>query len=201
MLEHFFDVKRVFYIAFLLLVLVYTGWLFKQTSSGISTAHTQNNHPDFFVKNIYAVEFNPNGEIYHTLKTPYLLHYPFQDTSYLTTPELLLYSQDRSKQPWNISARKGIARQGTKVINLIDNVIIHEPAGVNNSNLTIRTSELTIYPATNLAQTDKPVTFIEPGIEVHSIGMNAYLKEKRVQLLNQAKGVYDANETKDTPSP
>jgi LPS export ABC transporter protein LptC len=130
--------------------------------------------------------------------TPYLLHFPKNNTSIITTPHIVIYSpKEPLKKPWHITANEGRTTEGTNHITLEKNVLIHQPTGPQNSELSIKTEQLFIESKSNIAESPKLVTFTEPGITVTSLGMRAFLKEKRVLLLAQAKGVYDASQVEN----
>ncbi|MAZ39316.1 MAG: LPS export ABC transporter periplasmic protein LptC [Legionellales bacterium] len=196
MLRQFFGLRKVFGIAALILLVAYTSWLVKETGiSKRTTIDVNKNHPNFFAKNVHSKEFDSNGKLIHILNSPYLLHYPKKDSAVLTKPQFIIYSTKNDKAPWFVTANQGKTINGTDIIHLTGNVIIHEPQSKSNNNLTIKTEALTIYPKRNFAETNKSVSINEPGITVHSIGMKVYFKQKRVILLNQARGVYDEQKT------
>lgn len=72
-------------------------------------------------------------------------------------------------------------------------MIVHQKSGSNNQESTFKTEEVTYFPKEKRATTELFVTFEQPGNIVESTGMNAYLDEKRVELLHGAKGSYVPN--------
>lgn len=182
----------------LLILLSYAFWLNRNTfTTPVMNTSSPDNVPDFFIKDINVLEFSPEGTPLHALKTPYLVHYPVGDTALLTKPYFIAYSEKADKQPWFISADKGKTEHGTNILHLIHHVLVEQTNAKSKPSLTLKTEQLTIYPKENFAQTEQPVTIEEPGIEVNSIGMKVYFKEKRVELLNHTAGVYDVS--KATP--
>ena len=196
MLRHHFDIKKSLFIGVLIIILSYTLWLVQETTGSSTSKNKEDNRPDFFAKNVYATEYDKFGKLSHILQTPYLLHYTYQDTSDLTTPAFTIYSDKDAKQPWHITSKTGKAIHGTTIVDLKGNVIIHQPAGPSNNDVVIHTEALTVYPKQNFAQSNLLVTIDEPGINVSAIGMKVYFKEKRVELLQSARGVYDQSKSK-----
>lgn len=196
MLRHHFDIKKSLFIGLLIIILSYTFWLVQETTGSNTAKKKQDNKPDFFAKNVYATEYDQTGKLIHVLKTPYLLHYAYQDTSDLTTPDFTIYSSKDDKQPWHITSNTGKTIHGTDIVDLNGNVIIHQPAGPQNNDVLIRTEALTVYPKKDFAQTNQLVTIEEPGVNVTAIGMKVYFKEKRVELLQSARGTYDQSKAK-----
>jgi len=203
MLKDHFAPKKVLGICGLIILFAYSGWLAKETTTPSTKQPVQQNHPDFFTKNLHAVEFSEQGKILHILKTPFLLHYPLKNSANLTTPHFIIYSDDTNgndKAPWHITSDKGHTKNGTDIITLIGHVVIHQPKSKNNNDITIKTSKMTVYSKENYAITHQPVTIEEPGIVVNAVGMKVYFKEKRVILLSQARGVYDEKEANNANS-
>jgi lipopolysaccharide export system protein LptC len=183
--------KYYFLNALLLLIAIisFFGWYqFKANPKNTTTPASI----DAFATGIHGVQFDELGQKQGEMESPKLLHFTSDDSSVLTTPLLTLYSKD-NKAPWSISAQTGKTFNGTQKIDLIDNVVIHQPPGAQNQDTIITTSLLHIFPNQKLANTDKPVTLIQSGIKITSIGMNAYLDKKHVTLLSQARGFYDPN--------
>ena len=61
----------------------------------------------------------------------------------------------------------------------------------NQAPFTIDAEEMNYIPQTNLAETLSHVTVTQAGNTIQSEGMKAYLAENRLELLHQARAVYD----------
>ncbi len=182
----------------LFLLVVYTGWLLKQTQQTTFVSSKNDSLPDFIAHDVVAIETDNTGKLHNKFISSEIVHYAKDDTAFYDKPHIISYSATE-KQPWDITANHGQSIHGTKKLILWDDVNIHEPEGAMNNDTRITTSRLIVYPSQNYAETDEPVTFIEPGLVVHSVGMKIYFKEKRVELLNQARGEYDASKAKNKP--
>jgi lipopolysaccharide export system protein LptC len=178
----------------LFMLVCYTGWLLKEMNKSSFVTPEDNKHPDFIINNVIATETSETGSIKNKFMSPKVVHYNDNDTYFYDSPHVIAYPSD-GKAPWDITAVHGKSINGTEKIILWDDVKIHEPQSTQNNDTWITTSWMVIFPKQNYAESDKPVTFTEPDLTVHSIGMRVYFKEKKVELLNQAQGVYD--ETKD----
>jgi lipopolysaccharide export system protein LptC len=201
-MRYLLNIKKIFFIAFLIILLAFTLWLNQDSASNNSTIslNQTDETSDFFIKEAYAIEFDTNGDPIHILKTPYLEHYPKNNTSIFTKPEFTIYSEHRDQPPWFIFADEGRTEAGLDIVYLIHHVLIEQPNATGHITNTLKTEKLTVYTKKNIAETAEPVTIEQPGLEVHSIGMKVYFKEKRVELLNQARGVYDASQTNQSNS-
>ncbi len=174
----------------LLLGVAYTGWLLFQSSTfAPDVTQGKQFRPDIFMQDVKVVETDETGKVVKHLTSPKLVHYPKDDKTQITQPVYVVY-QDNQKQPWVIKATMGTSYNGGKKIVLQDNVNIHESQGTNNQDTLITTSSLTYFPKKDLASTKKPVTIQKPNLKITAIGMNAFLAEKRVDLLSNTRGIY-----------
>lgn len=183
--------KYYFLNALLLLIAIVSFFGWYHFATNLSTAKKETSI-DAFATGIYGVQFDELGQKQGEINSPKLLHFSSDDSSLLTTPLITLYSKD-NKAPWIISSQTGKTFNDTQKIDLIDNVVIHQPSGAQNPDTVISTSLLHIFPNEKLANTDKAVTLVQSGIKITSVGMNAYLDKKQVTLLSQARGFYDPN--------
>lgn len=191
--------KKYYFINALLLLLAvvsFFGWYHYTTNPGKAKTTAI---IDAFAIDIDGMQFDVSGQKQGELKSPKLLHFVSDDSSLLTTPHLTLYSKN-DKAPWTITSQTGKAFNGTEKVDLIDNVVIHQPTSAQNQDTTISTSLLHIFPKQQLANTDKSVTLVQSGVKITSIGMNAYLDQKHVTLLSQARGFYDPTKAQPTHS-
>jgi lipopolysaccharide export system protein LptC len=140
------------------------------------------------VKAIYT-RMDEQGLLASQIYTSKMTHYPHDDVSKFTDPRIIIFTQDR--QPWNVTAEQGVSQHGITQVTLQNNVNVHQNAGPNNQELTLTTSSLTIFPETQTAYTNQPVTIIQPGTVINSVGLHADLKKGVVELLSKASGVYE----------
>lgn len=146
------------------------------------------NSPDALMEHVTALILDKQGKPKLKVITPKLVHFPENDTTHFTSPELTLYR--RSPKPWFITSLHAIATQGIEHIDFWDNVVVHHAADENNPATIIKTTMLTVYPNKNLAQTQNHITMTQPSLTVSAVGMNANLKTGDIKLLSQARGIY-----------
>lgn len=184
--------KRTFFLATILIfALIFSGYLIRQiTSNRATAAHNSTDTPDSFMVNATYLRMDQNGNLHNKIFVTKMLHYTNNNMSDFTNPKVIIYGKDQS--PWNITANYGQSEAGIEKVYLWNNVKIHQAASTNNSEMTITTTKLTIFPQTQSAETDQPITIIQPGEQVNSVGLKANLQKGEVQLLSQAKGVYQA---------
>ncbi len=187
--------KQAIIYILLFIAVILSCWLMywyvlKQTSVTITKPTT----PDAFAKQVVAIRMDENGNILNELFTPYLIHSPVNNTTTFVTPHLVF--QTPSKEPWHVYADHGQMQQGDQTIVLWGNVKAIQAAGPNNPATALTTTAATLYPKLKQASTDQPVTLVQPGIIVKSVGAHVDLKQNTVDLLSQVSGEYQSNVAK-----
>ena len=150
----------------------------------------QDTTPDWYMTNMTATTYDEQGEVKGILQSPKLVHYPKKNITHMKTPYFILYDKDRI--PWHITSTYGkIYQDKIEKVYLWDNVIVQQMPAPHSDQTTLLTSELTYYPKTSFAHTNKPVTITQPDSEMQSIGFNANLKKGLIKFLSQSQMEYD----------
>lgn len=181
--------KQAAWLFITLILLACSGWYF---------AHLNKVHPldddtlsstiDTTVSGLTVQQFNKEGALINLLSTPLMQHIPKEDIHLLTTPHIIITQEDQPA--WEINSLHAKSFEGGKKIIFINKVIVHQKADSKTPESTLKTEEVTYYPKEKKATTNLLVTFEQPGNMMQSQGMNAYLDEKRVELLHRARGRY-----------
>ncbi|WP_419420882.1 LPS export ABC transporter periplasmic protein LptC [Legionella sp. D16C41] len=184
--------KQSAWIFCLLIVLSCSGWYFASSPKGekLDTA-TLAKTPDSIAIGLKVQQFDSKGALAHSLESPQAKHIPEKDIYIFATPHIVLKQENEPN--WDIHAQKALAFEKGKQINLRGNVVIHQEKGLKSPESTLKTEELTYFPEQKFATTNLAVIFRQPGSVIHSEGMNAYLDQKRVELLNNAHATYEPN--------
>ncbi|MFI4962358.1 MAG: LPS export ABC transporter periplasmic protein LptC [Legionellales bacterium] len=181
--------KQLCWLGLTLLILTSSGWYFTHLKKiTLLDKETLTTTIDTTVSKLTVRQFDTKGVLINLLKTPLMQHIPKDDLTLLQTPHIII-SQD-NKPSWEIRSVKAKSFNGGKTITFINQVVVHQKPDEKNPESTLKTEEVTYYPKEKKATTDLPVTFEQPGNVIQSTGMNAYLDEKRVELLHQARGSY-----------
>jgi lipopolysaccharide export system protein LptC len=143
--------------------------------------------PDSFMVDMEYTGFDAAGQWSSRLKSARVTHYPDQDSSALESPKMTSRS---GLLTWIISSNRGTARQGLKVVYMVDQVEVDRIHATKGKTLTLLTSTLDAYPPEKWAQTDKPVTIVQPGSTVHATGLTANLDTGDIYLLSRVEGTY-----------
>jgi lipopolysaccharide export system protein LptC len=185
--------KLIFLTLVLLIAAGVTTWFSLQIVKNTDKQYSAQPHnPDGIAFDVTYIDMDKNGLTAHIIYTPKLTHYPYQNSSIFLKPNIFI--NNSNKQPWHITADSGTSKYGTKIINLVGNVKLHQKPGPNNKELTINTTKATIYTQTKFVKTDQPVKILEPGSTITAIGATADLNKKIVNLLSQVKEIYVPDE-------
>lgn len=182
--------KQLIWLSLTLGILFCSGWYY----ANLKTINRLNNDAlsttiDTTVSQLTVKQFSPEGTLINILTTPLMEHIPKDDVNLFQDPHIVISQIDEPS--WDIRSKRAKSFDGSKRITFMEQVVVHQNQGDKNSESTLKTEEVTYYPKEKKATTDLFVTFEQPGNLVQSTGMNAYLDEKRVELLHQARGNYD----------
>lgn len=144
--------------------------------------------PDAYMESITAVMLDQQGRPKMQLKAPKLVYYAQQDATYLSFPELKLYS--KSPQPWLITSQRAIARQGYSAVDFWEDVHIQRTASLTESATLIETSHLLIHPDEKTAETRDSITLTQAHTLIKAVGLFANMDTGNINLLSQTWGEY-----------
>ncbi|MEE9452565.1 MAG: LPS export ABC transporter periplasmic protein LptC, partial [Gammaproteobacteria bacterium] len=175
-------------ISLLAIALSFAVWYyFKPNIYKVNTS-TSPASPENIIINMHATVFDSQGQPTRILSTPELRSYA-DDTSVLDHPQITIFNE--SEQPWEIQSVHGRTENNNEKITLWQDVVLYQAASADQPESTITTSKLDHYPQENMAETDQPITFQQPGVVVNSIGMRAYLDTEIIDLLAEVNGYYE----------
>ncbi len=185
-------IKQATWICILLIMLASSGWYFARSKPSLTLdAQTLSKTYDTIIYDLRVRQFDTQGQLTHWLQTPQLTHIPENNIHELKTPYIKVTQKNEAS--WEIHAQEAIAVQGGKQVTFRKKVIISKQNDNHSPETTLKTEEITYFPKDQLATTLKDVTFVQSGNQVQSTGMKAYLAENRIQLLSNARGIYDSS--------
>jgi len=144
---------------------------------------------DFFAVNAKRTQFREDGRLHSELTSPRVEHLLGSEVSLLETPNLLLH-QD-SAQPWRIQSETAEVSPDGKRVELKGNVRIHLH-DEHERDVLVTSSRMTLLPEEQYASTGAAVRIATAQGVSSGIGMQAWLKERRLNLLKTARGQYEA---------
>lgn len=172
-----------------LITLIGTRWFYMDPAIVMKLdEHTLSTTPDQIIHELNVQQFDKKGRLIHSLETPLMHHIPTNNTHWIKTPHILISQEN--KPSWDIRSDEATAVNGGQKLTFNHNVIIHQEKDAHTSESTLKSESLTYYPKTKIATTKKDISFEQPGHQIQSTGMRAYLADNRV-LLKHARGKYD----------
>jgi len=161
-------------------------FLTQATSDTVSPAVST--QPDAFMKQVVAIMLSRSGAPTLRVESPSMTHYTDNDSTQIETPHVVIYRE--SSQPWQVDAKHAVATHGLNTIHFSEHVVLHHPNDSDTTDTTLLTEGLTVFPDTEKAETDLPVTITQPNAMMQGIGMLSDLKEGTIRLLTQIRGQY-----------
>lgn len=149
--------------------------------------------PDAWMENVDATFMNKDGKVMMKVHTPSLTHYAKNDTTFLKTPQFLLYRRS-SLTPWRIQSGEGSATQGMNNIRLSNTVTLHHPGDALQPATWVNTDQLMIHPNEKIAETAEMATFTQPSFTIRGKGLHADLNTGDIRLLSETRGEYAFNQ-------
>ncbi|CEG56339.1 LPS export ABC transporter periplasmic protein LptC [Legionella fallonii] len=182
-------VKQAIWILFTFIILTVSGWYYVNIESIAKLdSDTLSSTVDTTVSQLTVRQFNSEGLLTNLLTTPLMQHIPKGNLHLFQTPHIIISQEDQPA--WEIRSKEAKSYDGGQKIIFSKHVVVHQNPGNKAQESTLKTEEVTYFPKEKKATTDLFVTFEQPGNVIESTGMNAYLEEKRVELLHQARGSY-----------
>jgi lipopolysaccharide export system protein LptC len=171
------------------LLAAFSWWLREavDTSSTVTPAR----HPhlaDYVTYGLTLIAMNPAGKPDYRLQAASMRHYLDDGSSELDLPRLTSFRQ--GNPPWRVSAEKGWSSANGDELRLLGRVTLDRSAGPQSEEIRIITSDVTLRPKEDYAETQKQVTATMGQHELESLGMRLFLAEDRLQLLSNVRGVY-----------
>ncbi len=181
---------RVFPLVLMLALALLSFWL-ERTARDTSEPSSPNRHDaDYSVERFTITDYGVDGAPVSTLSAVKMVHYPGDDTTVLAAPQLV---QTRPARPRLVlSADRGtLSRDGADVY-LNDNVLLVREPTDQVSEARMRTSYLHLDRARQLATSDREVQVEEPGRTLAGRGMEYDNAARRLTLLSQVRGNFEA---------
>lgn len=174
----------------MLLLLAATYWLNLQVQpAGPGTNKNLRHDPDYIIENFTATTLDTKGKIRFVMSAKKMLHYPDNDTTFLTSPQLA--SMTAEYPPISMTASTGEVSSKGEDVYLRDEVLIVRPAYANKSELVFNTNYLHVMPNKNIADTDQAVTMTDAHINHKAVGMELDNNTHVVKFLSQVRTVYE----------
>ena len=178
--------------AVLVLVAIVSGYVLKQLNDEEQARDSKTAHiPDFYMHTFTMTVMDEEGRPKREVIADYMAHFADNETKELVQPHLIVYQENRP--PWHITSETGWVSANDDVMLLLGEVRIWRDNDAGVRELEIETRDLRVLPETQYGETDKPVVIRTPSSETRSIGMRAYLEQRRLELLSGVNTIYEQN--------
>ena len=178
-------------LAMLVLLAALTFWL-SRVIEGDKPRGPQRHDPDYWVENFVVRRFDLDGKLQHTLVAKKLLHYPDDDTTIVTAPQLT-YHQGA---PADISARMAYVGADGKEIDLVDDVrVIRQGATGDVPPSVLETRALKVFPDAEKGRTNAPVVITQGRSILRGSGLEFDNKTGVTVLRGRVTGTLHSNRT------
>lgn len=143
---------------------------------------------DYFLSGVDATRLDAEGHKRYHLLANRIDHYSNESGSMITAPVLTLFDEEQQVS-WIVSADNATMDEPGIHVAMHGNVVARQPEGVG-SHMRLDTEKLLLDTEREFAETDLAVRLRNRSSDTVGIGMNAYLKEQRVELLDQVRGIH-----------
>lgn len=153
-----------------------------------SAAPLDDNAIDFYVTNAHTLQYQAEGRLHYEMTADKVEHLKTSEVTLLTQPKLLLFRG--TSTPWHVRSERGeVSPQGDQV-QLIDAVRV-ERTDTQGRPTILTTSQLSVFPEREYAETQQPVRIEAANGVTTAIGMKAYLNDSRMHLLSSVRGQHE----------
>ena len=167
-----------------------SGFLLRQLEVGRPSGVNNERHdPDLYMDNFVTISMGEDGKLNNQLGADRMLHFPDDDTTELTKPSMIFYSEGRS--PWYVRSSEGWSSANQESVWLKGDVRIWRINDNGKIDIEVLTRDLYVMPDRRFAETDKPTTINTLTGVTHATGMRVYIDEQRIELLSNVSGRYE----------
>ncbi len=173
----------------LLATVAFFFWVFKDDeAAGYQPSTREEAAPAWYWTNARFWNFNDEGSLEQEATATGVEHFSEEDVTFLGEPRVVSHLDEGA--PWHTRAERGEVRENNDVIELSGKVEIRKA----DNSLNMRTERLILDRGRELAETDMAVTITGEQGRTDAVGMRAWLKQEKVELLSKVKSVYEPNQ-------
>jgi len=152
----------------------------------VSPQQARDDEADFFMLNATTTQFSPAGKLDHRLKADEIKHFPVDNSTTTSSPNITLFHADGSA--WYINAKQGSTTDNNTIIELWDNVVLKRDTPPNV--LHLKTNKLTVVASENLIHTDQDVVITDSATRINATGMKAYTEQRKIKFLSNVRVIH-----------
>jgi lipopolysaccharide export system protein LptC len=173
-------------LVFIALIFIINDTRFVRTTPPfLSSPQMGEESPDTEIRRFSNTVFDQNGQLKYTLNSPHLFHYPHNDETLLSAPEIKLY--EKNSTPWKVVAKRGNITASDEII-LSGDVNITGNTTKDNEPVTVKTNALTLYTNEKRAESKERVEIYSKQGQLSGTGLKADMISSTMSLLSQVEG-------------
>jgi lipopolysaccharide export system protein LptC len=177
--------SALFPLSLLMTLAALTFWLRYATEAPEERYDGKTRHdPDYVITDATVRKLDASGRLLYTLKAPEIKHYPDDETTDLTRPDLVYLQAD--KPPLTVTANLGHYSQDGKQVDLYGDVKLRRPPSAKDEELTASMPQLTVLPDDEKAYTRTPVFMTKGKSWARGVGMQVDNRLQTYLLESQA---------------
>lgn len=142
--------------------------------------------PDYIVTQFEVRRFDPQGQLQHTIVAAQMRHYPGDDSAIVSAPHIT-YHRD---PPTSIMAHEARIDSDGEHVQLFGDVRLTRGSLDGKPEIVLTTSRLDVWPTTEVARSNEPVTIAQGLSEIRGSGLNADNKAAVYVLEGPVQGVF-----------
>ncbi|QDX80718.1 LPS export ABC transporter periplasmic protein LptC [Denitratisoma sp. DHT3] len=170
-----------------------TLWLSNAANVDESNRRANLRHdPDFIVENFTIERFDAQGQLLQVLKAPKMSHFPDDDSTDVSQPELVQFTGTR---PTRVNAQSAWLSKDGKEVRLKGGVKLVKAEGEGSPQTVLTTEALTVFPDEELARGNVPVTVRQGGSVITGDRIEYRGKENLTILTGRARGTFPRTRT------
>jgi len=143
--------------------------------------------PDTIVERFTVRRIDSQGALQYRLHSPYMEHYPDDDSSFIRQPRLIYYRPNAPQM--TLSGEQARATSGGESVYLWGGVTVTRAATPTRQEMVVRSPDLTIRPDDGTASTDSPAEITEGRSWMKGIGMDVDNNQSTFALRSQVTGL------------
>ena len=186
--------SRLRYLLVLLFVVIIaslSGWLLQTVEDRFAIRESpEKQTADYFMEDFTATAMNIKGTPEYAISASYLAHFPHNDTVHMKQPYISMFRDQLD--PWQLVSDSGVVSQKGTIIKLSGEVTMQKGDAGAEKSVTLSTRDLDINTKTKTADTEKEVKIVRADSILEATGMHIDLESGVLELLSNARGLYNA---------
>jgi lipopolysaccharide export system protein LptC len=153
-------------------------------------------HPDYVITDFHAIDLDESGRIRYELTASELTHFRAPERANLVAPDMIFYRNNHADggtaaRPWQLTSTRGVIAEDGQRLDLAGEVKLARLVEDPQSAMTLETEMLTVLGQREMAITDQPFVLRTAQGQLTGVGLDADLKNSRMNLHARVRGQYD----------